>query len=86
MIVLVAQAAVGYTQYFTHLPAALVELHVLGATALVIGFTQFFLALTYHAPEAIPAADMPANLRAARSETRDLQVAPPEDSAALSGR
>jgi len=36
--VLVAQAAVGYTQYFTHLPALLVEVHILGATALVIGF------------------------------------------------
>ena len=37
VVVLVAQAAVGYTQYFTHLPALLVELHVLGATVLVIG-------------------------------------------------
>ena len=54
VVVLVAQAAVGYTQYFTHLPAGLVELHVLGATALVIGFTQFFLALTHHAPEPGP--------------------------------
>ena len=35
--VMVAQAAVGYTQYFTHLPALLVEVHLLGATALVIG-------------------------------------------------
>ena len=37
LLVMVAQAAVGYTQYFTHLPALLVELHVLGATSLVIG-------------------------------------------------
>src|SRR3984885_6719008 len=37
LVVLVAQAAVGYTQYFTHLPALLVEVHILGATALVIG-------------------------------------------------
>jgi cytochrome c oxidase assembly protein subunit 15 len=49
---LVAQAAVGYTQYFTHLPALLVEVHILGATALVIGFVQTFLACTYHATEA----------------------------------
>jgi cytochrome c oxidase assembly protein subunit 15 len=48
MAVLLAQAAVGYTQYFTHLPAALVEVHVVGATALVIGTVQFFLALTHH--------------------------------------
>ena len=43
-----AQAAVGYTQYFTHLPAALVEVHVLGATALVVGFVWCHLRLTYH--------------------------------------
>ena len=45
------QAAVGYTQYFTHLPAALVEVHVVGATVLVVGTIQFFLALTHHPPE-----------------------------------
>ena len=55
MAVMVAQAAVGYTQYFTHLPALLVEIHVLGVTALVIGAVQTFLACTYHAPEALPA-------------------------------
>ena len=53
MTVMVAQAAVGYTQYFTHLPALLVEVHILGATALVIGAVQTFLACTYHAPEAL---------------------------------
>ncbi len=55
MAVMVAQAAVGYTQYFTHLPALLVEVHLLGATVLVIGAVQTFLACTYHAPEAVPA-------------------------------
>jgi cytochrome c oxidase assembly protein subunit 15 len=55
MVVLVAQAAVGYTQYFTHLPALLVELHLAGATALVIGAVQTFLTCTYHAPEVLPA-------------------------------
>ncbi len=54
MAVMVAQAAVGYTQYFTHLPALLVEVHLLGATALVIGAVQTFLVCTYHAPEALP--------------------------------
>jgi heme a synthase len=56
LVVMVAQAAVGYTQYFTHLPAALVEVHLLGVTILVIGATQCFLACTFHAPEVIPAA------------------------------
>ena len=51
VVVLVAQAAVGYTQYFTHLPPLLVEVHVLGATALVIGTVQFLLALTSHPVE-----------------------------------
>ena len=55
MAVMVAQAAVGYTQYFTHLPALLVEVHLLGVTALVIGSVQTFLACTYHAPEVMSA-------------------------------
>jgi cytochrome c oxidase assembly protein subunit 15 len=55
MAVMVAQGAVGYTQYFTHLPALLVEVHLLGATAIVIGTVQTFLTCTYHAPEAVPA-------------------------------
>ena len=55
MAVMVAQAAVGYTQYFTHLPALLVEVHIIGATALVIGAVQTFLACTYHAPAVLAA-------------------------------
>lgn len=55
VVVLVLQAVVGYTQYFTHLPAALVEVHELGATALVIGVVQFFLALSHRSPERDPA-------------------------------
>lgn len=41
-----AQAAIGLTQYATHLPAALVELHVAGAVSLTIGVTQFHLKQT----------------------------------------
>ena len=59
MMVLVAQAAVGYTQYFTHLPAVLVEVHLLGATAIVVGTVQTFLACTYHAPEVVAAPPVP---------------------------
>lgn len=55
VVVLVLQGIIGYTQYFTHLPAAVVELHELGATVLVIGVTQFVLALIHHAPEGLPA-------------------------------
>ena len=59
MIVMVAQAAVGYTQYFTHLPALLVEVHVLGATVIVVGTVQTFLTCTYHAPEIVAAPSVP---------------------------
>ncbi|HEY3941280.1 MAG TPA: COX15/CtaA family protein [Acidimicrobiales bacterium] len=51
-VALVAQAGVGYTQYFTHLPAALVEVHVLGATALVAGTVGLFLSLRHRPPAA----------------------------------
>ncbi|HEY1652992.1 MAG TPA: COX15/CtaA family protein [Acidimicrobiales bacterium] len=59
MVVMVAQAAVGYTQYFTHLPALVVEIHMIGVTALVIGSVQTFLACTYHAPEVVAAPSVP---------------------------
>jgi cytochrome c oxidase assembly protein subunit 15 len=59
LTVMVAQAAVGYSQYFTHLPALLVEIHILGVTVLVVGAVQCFLACTFHPAEvlAAPAAD-----------------------------
>jgi heme a synthase len=61
LVVMVAQAAVGYTQYFTHLPALLVELHLVGVTALVIGALQCFLACTFHPPETVAVvAERPA--------------------------
>jgi cytochrome c oxidase assembly protein subunit 15 len=37
------QAAIGMTQYLTHLPGWLVEIHAFGAIALTIGVTQFNL-------------------------------------------
>jgi cytochrome c oxidase assembly protein subunit 15 len=54
VMAMVAQAAVGFTQYFTHLPALLVEVHLLGATILVVGTVQTFLSCTFHAPEVVP--------------------------------
>ena len=72
MAVMVAQAAVGYTQYFTHLPALLVEVHVLGATALVIGSVQTFLTCTYHAPEVLPAPSSTTSSAAGRPDRRPL--------------
>jgi cytochrome c oxidase assembly protein subunit 15 len=49
--VMVAQAVVGYTQYFTHLPSLVVELHLIGVTALVMAAVQCFLACTFHPVE-----------------------------------
>jgi cytochrome c oxidase assembly protein subunit 15 len=42
------QAAIGVTQYLTHLPVVLVELHVAGAVSLTIGVTQFHLRQSAH--------------------------------------
>jgi cytochrome c oxidase assembly protein subunit 15 len=41
-----AQAVVGYTQYFTGVPAALVELHVVGALAVWVCVLRLHLALS----------------------------------------
>jgi cytochrome c oxidase assembly protein subunit 15 len=42
------QAAIGVTQYLTHVPPLLVELHVAGAVSLTIGVTQFHLKQRAH--------------------------------------
>jgi len=42
-LVSLVQGAIGFVQYATHLPAWLVELHVLGAVSLTIGVTSFQL-------------------------------------------
>jgi cytochrome c oxidase assembly protein subunit 15 len=48
VIISLVQAAIGATQYLTHLPAWLVELHVAGAVSLTIGVTQFHLRQSAH--------------------------------------
>ena len=58
LVVLVAQAAIGYWQYFSGIPALLVAFHVLGATLVWIAVLRVWLAL--HAPVATsPAAPVP---------------------------
>ena len=42
MAVGVLQAAVGYAQYFSGIPAGLVLVHVLGATTLVVALTKLY--------------------------------------------
>ena len=63
LVVLVAQAAIGYWQYFSGIPALLVAFHVLGATLVWIAVLRVWLSL--HAPvAATPAAPLPAAERA----------------------
>ena len=54
LVVLVAQAAVGYWQYFTGVPAWLVGIHVLGAALVWIAVVRVWLGLTVRSPEEIP--------------------------------
>jgi cytochrome c oxidase assembly protein subunit 15 len=49
-----AQGIVGYTQYFSHLPALLVGVHVFGATVCWSVMYWFADGLWFHAPEAVP--------------------------------
>jgi cytochrome c oxidase assembly protein subunit 15 len=46
--VIAAQAAIGYTQYFTRVPAALVAMHLAGATALWIAILRYNVGLFVH--------------------------------------
>ncbi len=46
LIAMVAQAAVGYTQYFDGDPVALVAVHVAGACVLVVAMLRFYLGLS----------------------------------------
>jgi cytochrome c oxidase assembly protein subunit 15 len=46
LLALVAQAVVGYTQYFNGDPVALVAAHVAGACVLVVATLRFYLGLT----------------------------------------
>ena len=56
------QGLIGYTQYFTHLPAALVGVHVLGATLVWSTALWFHHGLSDHRPET---ADDPGTATAA---------------------
>ena len=49
---MVAQGVIGYTQYFTHLPALLVGVHVFGVTVLWTAMLWFYDGLSHHPVEA----------------------------------
>ena len=48
VMIALLQAVIGITQYLTHVPVLLVELHVAGAVSLTIGMTQFTLRQSAH--------------------------------------
>lgn len=50
---MVAQGVVGYTQFFTHLPALLVGVHVAGAVVVWSAMLWFVDGLSRHAPEEV---------------------------------
>lgn len=57
LVVLVAQAAVGYAQYFTGVPVGLVAIHLLGSVCVWIAVLTFELGLHTHPAEAGAGAD-----------------------------
>lgn len=75
LAVLVAQAGVGYSQYFTGVPALLVGVHVLGAALVWVAVVRVQLTLSEPAPAADRVADRTAD-RAAVESTGTL--GPPE--------
>lgn len=56
---MVAQAAVGYTQYFNGDPVGLVAVHVAGASVLVIAVGCFYMGLWTHQPAGAGGGDRP---------------------------
>lgn len=60
LIALVAQAAIGYTQYFSGDPVGIVAFHVAGASLLVIAAVQYYMGLwTHPAAGGFPVRDRP---------------------------
>ena len=69
LAVLVAQAGIGYAQYFTGIPALLVGIHVAGATALWAATVWFALGVTERRSAAETVADVtPAPVLAGAGE------------------
>jgi cytochrome c oxidase assembly protein subunit 15 len=66
LVILVAQAAVGYAQYLTGVPVLLVGIHVTGAVALILAVLWFNLGLTAREDPAVaPAASSTSSTAAA---------------------
>jgi cytochrome c oxidase assembly protein subunit 15 len=70
---MVLQGGIGYAQYFTHLPALLVGVHVFGATVVWMAMLWFSDGLTHRGGERLP--DEPADRT--RERAVDLDVTSP---------
>ena len=70
-LVSLAQGAIGFLQYATHLPAWLVELHIVGACSLAVGVTLFQLSQVARdrEPGTLGVAPRPPTLEASGTET-----------------
>jgi heme a synthase len=78
LAVMVAQGFVGYTQYFTHLPAVLVGIHVFGAAVLWGTMLWFYDRLSHHPAEADGAVARPPDVVGhARIETAGVEAVAP---------
>ncbi len=58
LVVAVAQAGIGYYQYFNGIPAVVVGLHVAGATTLFAAVFHFWLHLTEREPAVAPVVEV----------------------------
>lgn len=58
LVVMVAQGIIGYTQFFTHLPAVLVGIHVFGASMVWATVLWFHHGVSDHRPEPVADADV----------------------------
>jgi cytochrome c oxidase assembly protein subunit 15 len=76
LAVMVAQGFIGYTQYFTHLPAVLVGIHVFGAAVLWATMLWFYDGLSHHPAEA-DRAGPPDVVGRARKETAGVEAPAP---------
>lgn len=76
---MVIQGLIGYTQYFTHLPALLVGIHVFGATVVWSAMCWFVDGLRHHAAEtsAVPAAGARSELESSEIGTGPRRVVVP---------
>jgi cytochrome c oxidase assembly protein subunit 15 len=60
LVVLVAQAGVGYVQYFSDIPPLLVGIHIAGATAVFAATLSLYLSMFEHEAR-MPAPETPVS-------------------------